>query len=142
MNKIQQDNILLTCIEDMKITRKNIGFVSDCPFIKIERSTDNEDLCAVYIIGSEETNESCLVSGFHIGILDLTPTPEPFYSSVIPEYSLLGIYRAIKNNEYAHGVHSSMLPLEFEKEYLELVIPEFGDWLYQKKMITKKERNT
>ena len=139
MNESHKDQRLSTCIKGMKITKKNGGFASDCPFITIDRLTENEDICDVFLIGSEKTNASCFVKSFHIGILELITISEPFYSSIIPEYSLVGIYRSIKNREFANN-YSCLLPQKYEEKFLELVIAEFGDWLYQKEMITEEER--
>ena len=141
MDETQQDKILSTCIKGMKITKKNGGLVTDCPFIKIERSVKHTDICGVFIIGSEKTSSSFIVRSFHIGILYLIPISEPFYSSIIPEYSLVGIYRSIKNREFAKD-YSCLLPKKYDEEYLEHVVAEFGNWLHQKKMITKEERDS
>ena len=143
MNITQQHKILSTCIEGINTTKKNCGLASDCPFIKMERSSKHREVCDVYIIGSEKTNSSYLSRGFRIGILDLKPSFKPFYSAIIPEYSLVGIYRSIKNKEYkgVSNMFRYMLPQKYEEKYLEHVICEFGDWLHQKKMITKEERD-
>ena len=138
MNKIQQNNRFSTCIEGMNITSKNGDLVTDCPFIIIKRSTKRTDMCGIHIIGSEKTNSSFSIRSFHIGILHLTFRPKPFYSAIIPEHSLTGIYRSLKNKEYKDA-YSCLLPEKYEEEYLKHAISEFGDWLYQKKMITKEE---
>ena len=141
MNKREQKKMFSTCIEGMKITKKKGDLVTDCPFITIGKQVENEDICPVRITGSKKANSSFSVSLFHIGILYLNPSPNAFYSSIIPEYSLVGIYRCIKNKEYADG-SICLLPQEYEEEYLKLVITEFGEWLYQQKMITKEERDS
>ena len=140
MNSSKQKKRFSKCIKGMKITSKNGELVTDCPFITIDISSKDEDACSVHIIGTEKTNSSFIVKWFHIGILYFKPSSKPFYSAIIPEHSLVGIYRAIKNNEYVDD-YSCLLPLKYEKKYLELVIAEFGDWLHQQKMITKEERD-
>ena len=140
MNRRQQKKRFSTCIKGMNITKKNGDLVTDCPFIEIGRPDQDEDICAVKITGREKANSSFSVRWFHIGIIYLTPSSKPFYSSIITEYSLVGIYRAIKNNEYVDD-YVCLIPQEYEKAYLRQVIAEFGDWLYQEKMITKEERD-
>ena len=141
MNKRQQKKRFSTCIQGMNITKKTGGFVTDCPFIEIRKSTQDEDICAVIITGSERINSLSVVKSFHIGILEFTSSHQPFYSSVIPEHSLAGIYLSLKNKVYRDDADECMIPQQYEEKYLELVVSEFGEWLYQNKKISRKERN-